>query len=52
MAADTAAVTAVGTAAEGLKDTMVAVGTQVLPYAAGVLALTVGWRFAKKFVRG
>jgi hypothetical protein len=52
MAADAATVTAVSDAASGLKDTMVSIGTTVLPYAAGVLALSVGWRFAKKFVRG
>ncbi|HVX68351.1 MAG TPA: hypothetical protein VHA79_01515 [Mycobacteriales bacterium] len=52
MAADSATVTAVSTAAGSVKDTVVGVGTAVLPYAAPILALTVGWRFAKKFVRG
>jgi len=52
MAADATVVTAVGDAAEGIKDTAVAVGADVLPYAAALLALTVGWRFAKRFVRG
>jgi hypothetical protein len=52
MAADSTTVTAVSTAAGGLKDTVIAIGGDVLPYAATILALTVGWRFAKKFVRG
>jgi hypothetical protein len=51
-AADTAAVTAVTTASEGLKDTLVAVATAVLPYAAAILAIGIGWRLARKFVRG
>lgn len=50
--ADTTVVTAVGDAAAGIKDTLIAVGGEVLPYAAAVLALTAGWRFAKRFVRG
>lgn len=52
MAADSATVTAISTAAGGLKDTLIGVGSAVLPYGAGVLALTVGWRFARKFVKG
>jgi len=52
MAADSATVTAVGNAASGTKDTVISIGTTVLPYAATLLALTVGWRFAKRFVRG
>lgn len=52
MAADAAVVTAVGDAALGLKDTLVAIGTAVLPYAAGILAIGAGWGFAKRFVRG
>jgi hypothetical protein len=52
MAADTATVAAIGDAASGLKDTLTSIGATVLPYGAGVLALTVGWRFARKFVRG
>jgi hypothetical protein len=43
---------AVTGAAATLKDDMLAVGTAVLPYAAAVLILVIGWRFAKKFVRG
>jgi hypothetical protein len=39
-------------AATDLKDNLVAVGTSVLPLAAVVLAITLGWRFAKRFVRG
>jgi len=51
-AADTAAVSAVDDAASGLKDTLVAVATAVLPYAAAIVAIGVGWRLARKFVRG
>ena len=51
-AADTAAVSAVDDAASGLKDTLVAVATAVLPYAAAILAIGIGWRLARKFVRG
>ena len=40
------------TAAEGLKDNLVEVATFALPLAATVLAITLGWRFAKRFVRG
>jgi len=50
-AADTAAVSAVGDSAVTLKDTLVEVATTVLPYAAAVLAITIGWRMARKFVR-
>lgn len=50
--ADSATVSAVGGAAGTLKDTLLEVGTTVLPYAAAVLALSIGWRFARKFVRG
>jgi hypothetical protein len=46
------AVTAIDGAAESLKNDLLEVGTTVLPYAAALLALTVGWRFAKRFVRG
>jgi len=49
--ADTAAVSAVGDSAGDLKDTLVAVALVVLPYAAAILAITVGWRLAKRFVR-
>jgi uncharacterized membrane protein len=51
-AADADTVTAVGASALTLKDTLVSVGTTVLPYAAAVVALTFGWRFARKFIRG
>jgi hypothetical protein len=50
--ADSATVTAIGDAALTAKDTLISVGTTVLPYAGILLALTAGWRFAKKFVRG
>jgi len=51
-AADTAAVNAVSDGAEGLKDTLVAVAIAVLPFAAAVLAITLGWKMARRFVRG
>lgn len=44
--------TAVTGAATTLKDEMISIGTAVLPLGAAVLALTMGWRFARKFVRG
>ncbi len=52
MAADSTTVTAVGDAAVTLKDTVLSIGTTVLPYAAAIVALGVGWRFARKFVKG
>lgn len=48
--ADAATVSAVEDAAEGLKDTLQAVGSAVLPFGAAVLALSMGWRFARRFV--
>lgn len=51
-AADTAAVSAVGDSAGDLKDTLVAIAVAVLPYAAAILAITIGWRLARRFVRG
>lgn len=50
--ADSDTVTAVTGGATTLKDTMVAIGTAVLPFAAVIVALSVGWRFARKFLRG
>jgi hypothetical protein len=50
--ADSATVTAVSDASAGLKDTMIAVGGAVLPYAAAIVGLSVAWRFARKFLRG
>lgn len=44
--------TVIGDAAEGLKDTLLGIGGVVLPFGAAVLALTLGWSFAKRFVRG
>ncbi len=48
----TDALTVITTAATDLGDNLLSIGGAVLPIAAGVLALTVGWRFAKRFVRG
>lgn len=50
--ADTAVVGAVDGAAVTLKDTLLDIGTKVLPYAAGLVALSAGWRFGKRFVKG
>lgn len=49
---DTAVLTAINGAATDLGQQLLDIGGAVLPIAAGVLALTVGWRFAKRFVRG
>ncbi len=49
--ADTATAAVTGGAGT-LKDDLLSIATTVLPYAALVLAVTIGWRFAKKFVRG
>ena len=46
------AVTVITDGATELGDTLLSVGGAVPPIAAGVLALTVGWRFARKFIRG
>lgn len=48
--ADASAVAASTAGAETLKDTLISVGTTVLPYAAAVLALGFGWRMVRKFV--
>ena len=45
-------VTVIGTAASDLGDNLLSVGGAVLPIAATILALTVGWRFARKFIKG
>lgn len=50
-AADAAASAAVEAGALVVKDTLLDVGTTVLPFAAAILALTGGWRFAKRFIR-
>lgn len=42
----------VGAGAEDVKDGLLSVGSTVLPYAAIILVLTAGWRFARRFVRG
>jgi hypothetical protein len=51
-AIDTTASDAVDAGAVTLKDTLVDIAVTVLPYAAGILAITLGWRLARKFVRG
>ncbi len=42
---------AVGDAAEGMKNDLITIGFRVLPYAAAVLVIALGWRLARKFVR-
>lgn len=37
--------------AEDLKDELVGVATTVLPYAAILAGITVGWRWVRKFVK-
>ena len=51
-AADSTAVSTVSDGAATLKDTLVSIASSVLPYAAAILAITFGWRLAKKFVHG
>jgi hypothetical protein len=50
-AADTAAVSAVDGGAVILKDTLVSVATTVLPYAVAILAILLGWRMVRRFVK-
>lgn len=50
-APDTAAVSAVDAGAVTLKDTLVSVATTVLPYAVAILAIVIGWRMVRRFVR-
>jgi hypothetical protein len=50
-APDAATVTAVTGGALTLKDTLIGIGEDVLPYGAAVVALVMGWRFARKFLR-
>jgi hypothetical protein len=38
--------------AEDVKDQVLAIGLAVVPFGAALLAVTLGWRFAKKFLRG
>lgn len=45
-------VSVITTAAGDLATSLLDIGAVVLPIAATILALTVGWRFAKRFVRG
>ena len=51
LAVDPDPATVVGGAAGSLKSDLLSIGTTVLPYAATLLAVTIGWRFARKFVR-
>ncbi|MCA1726975.1 MAG: hypothetical protein LC722_04810 [Actinobacteria bacterium] len=44
--------TVVSGSAESLKNSLLDIAVAVLPYAAILLAVTIGWRFARKFVRG
>lgn len=49
--ADADAVDAVGDSALVLKDTFVSIATTVLPYAATLAAIILGWRLAKRFIK-
>ena len=49
--AQTATQTAVVGAATTLQTELIAIGTAVLPLAAAIVALTMGWRMARKFIR-
>ena len=49
--ADSDAVTAVGAGTATLGDTLKAVALAALPIAAGLLAITFGWRMARRFVK-
>jgi uncharacterized membrane protein (Fun14 family) len=51
-AIDTGASAAVTDAAGDLKDTLVDIAVTVLPYAAAIVAILIGWRLARRFVRG
>lgn len=50
-AVDSGAVTAVEGGAGDLSDTLVAVAVAVLPYAVAVIAVLLGWRLARRFIR-
>ncbi|HVX68348.1 MAG TPA: hypothetical protein VHA79_01500 [Mycobacteriales bacterium] len=50
MAADSATVSAVATALAGTEDTLVSVGSAVVPYAGGLLGLLLGWRLVRHLV--
>jgi hypothetical protein len=43
--------TVIGDAAEDVQTQLVAVAGAVLPYAAILVALVLGWRFARRFLR-
>jgi len=51
-AVDTPAAVTVEGGADSLSDTLLQIATYVLPLAAGVVAISVGWRLARKFLRG
>jgi hypothetical protein len=50
MAADPAVVTAIGDGGLAVKDTVLGAATTILPYAAGLIALGVGWKVIRRFV--
>lgn len=51
LAVDPVPETVVGDAAATVKSSILTVAGTVLPYAALLLAVVLGWRFARKFVR-
>ena len=50
-AAQTATETAVTNAASGLDTEVTAIALAVLPFAASIAAITIGWRMVRRFVR-
>ena len=50
-AVDASPETVVGDAASSLKSSLLAVAVAVLPYAAVLVAVSIGWRFARRALR-
>lgn len=50
-AVDSTAVAAVDSGAINLRDTLVEIATTVLPYAVAIIAILLGWRMARRFIR-
>jgi hypothetical protein len=51
-AVDSPAAVTVEGGASSLSDTLLQVATYVLPLAAGILAIVVGWRMVRRFLHG
>lgn len=41
----------IGSGASTIKDSLLSIATTVLPYAAAVIAVVLGWRLARRFMR-